>query len=336
MNDIRFAKSFKKLVEVNGNVQSGETVVIVTDFSMTNIARQLAVAANAVGAVVCICIMDQRTLDGQEPPKPIAMAMLEADVIFSPVRYSITHTRAMKEALNNGARAILMTAHNEEVLLSPALLETDFEAQIPKCKALGKAFAKGNTVRLTSPKGTDLTFSIKGRGVNVLTNIPNPGELAPVPDIEVNVVPVTGSANGRLIFDASVPYLGIGILKEDIICEVKDGFIISMEGGEQANFLKEKLDSYNDPNCYNVAELGVGMNPGAQLTGNMLDDEGIVGTIHIGIGTSLTLGGEIVAPMHYDLIMWEPTIEVDGVIIQQNKELICYKPNLVTNINKHK
>ena len=73
MNDVRFAQSFKKLVEVNGNVQPRETVVIVTDYSMTDIARQLAVAA----------------------------AMKEADVIFSPVRFSITHTIAMKEALKN-------------------------------------------------------------------------------------------------------------------------------------------------------------------------------------------------------------------------------------------
>ncbi len=326
MNDVRFAKSFKKLVEVNARVQPGEKVVIVTDFSMTDIARQLAIAVTSAGANLSICIMDQRSLDGQEPTVPIAAAMKEADVIFSPVKFSITHTIAMKEALKRGARAILMTAHNEDVLLSPALLETDFEAQVPKCIALGEAFLKGNTVRLTSPKGTDLTFSTKGRGVNVLTNIPNPGELAPVPDIEVNVVPVTGSANGKLVIDASVPYLGIGILREDIICEVKDGFIISMEGGEQAKFLKEKLDSYNDPNCFNVAELGVGMNPGARLTGNMLDDEGIVGTIHIGIGTSLTLGGEIVAPMHYDLIMWDPTIEIDGVVVQRNKEQLFYKP----------
>lgn len=326
MNDVRFAKSFKKLVEVNARIKSGEKVVIVTDFSMTDIARQLAIAVTSAGANLSVCIMDQRSLDGQEPTVPIAAAMKKADVIFSPVKFSITHTIAMKEALKNGARAILMTAHNEDVLLSPALLNTDFEAQVPKCKALGEAFLKGNTVRLTSPKGTDLTFSIKGRGVNVLTNIPNPGELAPVPDIEVNVVPITGSANGKLIIDASVPYLGIGILREDIICEVKDGYIISMEGGEQAKFLKEKLDSYDDPNCFNVAELGVGMNPGARLTGNMLDDEGIVGTIHIGIGTSLTLGGEIVAPIHYDLIMWEPTIEIDGVVVQRNKEQLFYKP----------
>lgn len=326
MNEIRFAKSFKKIVEVNGRVKAGEKVVIVADYSMADIATQLSTAVSAAGGEVSLCFMDQRALDGQEPPAPIAAAMREADIVFSPVKYSITHSQAMKKALENGARSIQMTAHNEAVLLSSALLKTDFEAQVPRCHFLGDAFTKGRgkQVRLTSPKGTDLTFTIGGKKTNVLTNIPNPGELAPIPDIEVNVVPVTGSANGTLIIDASVPYLGIGVLKEDMKCEVRDGLIISMEGGAQTRFLKEKLDSYGDPNCYNVAELGVGMNPGAELTGNMLDDEGVIGTIHIGIGTSSTLGGDVIAPMHYDLIMWEPTIEIDGQVVLENKTLIGY------------
>ena len=166
-------------------------------------------------------------------------------------------------------------------------------------------------MRLTSPRGTDLRFGIEGRVANVLTNIPDPGQLAPVPDIEVNVVPVTGSAEGTIVADASVPYLGIGILDEPIVCAVREGYIEEMTGGPQADFLREHLESFGDRHCFNVAELGVGLNPNARLTGEMLEDEGVMGTIHIGIGTSHTLGGEIVAPTHYDLLMWEPTIAVD-------------------------
>ncbi len=322
MKNILFAPGFEKLVHNNARVKPGEKVVIVTDFKMRDIAEQLASAVYTAGGKVVICIMSPREKDGQEPEEAVAAAMLEADVIFSPVSRSITHTHAIKSALKKGARAILMTAHNESILLSNALLKTDFQAQAPVCRKIGKAFTQGRKIHLTSPLGTDLHFSIEGRTANVLTNVPEPGELAPVPDIEVNVVPVTGSAEGKLVIDACVPYLGIGILKEPVYCEVKAGKIISMEGGEQARFLKSVLDSYNDPECFNVAELGVGLNPEARLSGNMLEDEGIIGTIHIGIGTSVTLGGEIKAPMHYDLIMWNPTIEVDGKIIQRNKEIL--------------
>ena len=207
-------------------------------------------------------------------------------------------------------------------MTSPALLETDFEAQAAVCRRYGDKFTNGSTVRLTSPSGTDLSFSIGGRVANVLTNIPDPGELAPVPDIEVNVVPVHGTAEGIVISDASVPYLGIGVLDEPIVCQVADGYITELAGGPQAETLRAHLDSHGDKNCYNVAELGVGLNPNARLTGMMLDDEGVLGTIHIGIGTSYTLGGEIIAPTHYDLLMWAPTIEVDGQVIQRNTDVL--------------
>ena len=312
----------QRLVEVNGRVAEGDPVVIVTDPEMERYATLVADAARARGAVVTTCVMPVRRQDGQEPPEPVARAMAKARVIFSPVSISITHTRAMRTALEAGARAILMTAYTDRILTSPALLETDFHAQAAVCHTVGDAFTTGRQVRLTSPKGTDLAFSIEGRTANVLTNVPDPGQLAPVPDIEVNVVPVTGSANGYLIADASVPYLGIGLLEEPIVCTMEDGYITKMEGGPEADRLRVYLSSFGDHNCFNVAELGVGLNPNARLTGEMLEDEGVLGTIHIGIGTSHTLGGEIVAPTHYDLLMWEPTIEVDGRVIQRNKEVL--------------
>jgi leucyl aminopeptidase (aminopeptidase T) len=311
----------RRLVEVNGRVEAGEPVVIVTDPEMERFATMVAEAAEAVGAVVTTCVIPVRGQDGQEPPEPVARAMAGAKVIFSPVQVSITHTRAMRAALDAGARAILMTAYTDRILSSPALLETDFPAQAAVCHRLGSAFTSGNEVRLTSPRGTDLTFSIEGRTANVLTNIPDPGQLAPVPDIEVNVVPVTGSAHGTLIADASVPYLGIGILQTPIVCTVEDGYVTRMKGGDEAVRLETHLGLFGDKNCFNVAELGVGLNPHARLTGEMLEDEGVLGTIHVGIGTSHTLGGEIVAPTHYDLLMWEPTIEVDGRVVQRNKEI---------------
>jgi len=316
------AAGAKRLVEVNGRVTEGEQVVVVTDPTMERYAGLVADAARAAGASVTICIMPVRSQDGQEPPGPVAAAMAEARVIFSPVRVSITHTRAMRTALDQGARAILMTAYSDDILTSPALLKTDFQGQVELCHRIGNAFTEGAHVRLTSPRGTDLSFSIEGRKANVLTNIPNPGQLAPVPDIEVNVVPVTGSAEGILIADASVPYLGIGILTEPIVCTMENGLITQMKGGDQAVRLREHLGSFGDANCFNVAELGVGLNPNARLTGEMLEDEGVLGTIHIGIGTSLTLGGEIMAPTHYDLLMWKPTIEVDGRVAQRDKEVL--------------
>ena len=115
--------------------------------------------------------------------------------------------------------------------------------------------------------------------------------------------------------DASIPYLGIGVLKEPVKCRVEKGFIVGIEGGHQAELLKKDLESRKDPDSYNIAELGLGLNPESRMTGIMLDDEGVFGSVHIGIGSNITLGGNVKAAIHYDLLMWKATLELDGKVI---------------------
>jgi len=164
----------RRLVTVNGRVQSHERVLVVTDPTMERYADVVAEAARATGAPVTVAVMPVNRADGNEPPDPVARAMSEANVIFSPVSISITHTRAMRAALDKGARAILMSAYSDDIMTSPALLLTDFPGQVETCHRIGRAFTEGSEVRLTSPRGTDLRFSIQGRVANVLTNIPDP------------------------------------------------------------------------------------------------------------------------------------------------------------------
>ena len=300
-------RGIRKVIQHNGRVQRGERVVVVTNPEMRDIANLLVAELNAQGADVRQYVVPTRTHDGQEPPAEAAEAMLEANVIFSPVSVSITHTRTMRAALARGARAILMTAHNERVLTCPALLDTDFNAQAPVGRAIGAAFQAGKVVHLTSDKGTDLRIPIAGRG-----------ELAPVPTIETNVVPVHGATEGILVADGSIPYIGIGVLTEPVVCTIERGYIVKFEGGAQARRVESALRAHGNHECFNVAELGVGLNPNATLSGFMLEDEGVMGSIHIGIGTSLTLGGEIVAPTHYDLVMLRARLAVDGRVIMEN------------------
>ena len=173
-------------------------------------------------------------------------------------------------------------------------------------------------VHLTTKNGTDLTFSAKGRRGNALYCLVKPGEFSTLPTIEANCSPLEGTANGVIVADASIPYIGIGVLDEPIKCIVKDGFITSIDGGKQLKCLKKIYESKNDPNVYNIAEMGIGLNPKCSFMGVMLEDEGVQGSVHIGIGTSITLGGMVKSPIHYDLIMHRGTIQVDSQIILKN------------------
>ena len=74
------------------------------------------------------------------------------------------------------------------------------------------------------PGGTDLWFDIAGRRGNALYCVVEPGEFSTIPTVEANVSPLEGSANGIIVADASIPYLGIGVLDEPVTAEVKNGF----------------------------------------------------------------------------------------------------------------
>ncbi len=103
-----------------------------------------------------------------------------------------------------------------------------------------------------------------------------------------------------------------------MVCQVKDGRITSIEGSRQAQMLKDDLASKADPNVYNIAEMGMGLNPKCHFCGFMLEDEGVEGSVHIGIGTSITLGGTVKAACHYDLIMTGATVVADGKVLLQD------------------
>ena len=122
--------------------------------------------------------------------------------------------------------------------------------------------------------------------------------------------------------DGSIPYIGIGVLEEPVTLMVKDGFITEITGGQSSAALADNLASKNDPNVYNIAEHGVGLNPKCHFCGFMLEDEGVFGSCHIGIGTSITLGGTVKASCHYDVIMRDGTIEADGRILMKDGKVM--------------
>jgi leucyl aminopeptidase (aminopeptidase T) len=314
MKDVLMTKGARKLIETCARVKPGENVLIVTDFKRVKIAHVLATAAYERDAEVMIAIMTPRKGHGQEPPGPIAEAMKKADVIFTPVSFSITHTESMKRALESGARSLVMTEFTEDQLISGGI-EADFNELKVICKKIADAFQRSKKVLLTTPRGTRLSMQKESRPGNAMYCIVEPGQLSPVPNVEANFSPIEGSAEGKIVADASIPYIDIGVLEEPVVATVKKGMITEIDGGSQAKKLADDLKSRNDPKVYNVAELGVGLNPKSIMQGVQLEDEGVFGTVHIGIGTNITLGGTVKAAIHYDLIMWEPTIELDGKIV---------------------
>lgn len=310
-----------KLVEVCAQVEAGETALIVTDVGTdTCLSQALVQAIIAAGGDPATMIMSRVKTDSGEPAAPVAAALRAADVVFAPVSVSITHTRAVADACATGTRIVAMTQWTPSMMQGGGI-EADFAAIEPRVREVAKWWDEGDEVTVRTAAGTDLVLDIRDRlgSPHAKTGIVRAGDFHPVPDIESPVSPV--SAEGRIVCDASIPYLGIGIPDRPVVLEVEQGKVVSIEGGTAADKVRASWQSMDDPNVYNIAELGIGMNPHCRLVGLMLEDEGVANTCHIGVGTSTSLGGIVQAACHYDFIMHQPTIKVDGNTLMDEGEL---------------
>lgn len=325
MKEILAMRGAKVIVQNCATIKEGDRVLVVTDFEAIGGAQIITKVAYTLGADVEMSVMSPRELDGQEPTECVAASMKKAEVVLMPVSKSLAHTEATKAALKEGARALSLTANTEELMASDAY-RADFRKQRPICKKVAEFFTKASDVTITTPAGTCLTVSAKGRKGNAHSCIiDKPGMFSAAPNIEANFAPVEGSMDGVFVADASVPYLGIGMLSTPITFTIEKGRVMNIEGGHEAIKIERIWAEQNDPNVYNIAQVAVGLNPEIKTPIGRLGcnyDEGAFGTAHIGIGTSSNLGGKVKASTHFDAVMNKPTIKVDEKIILKNGELI--------------
>ena len=312
------------LVRTCADVQPSEDVVVVTDMQCKPIAEAVADEAREAGAIVSIVVPPERSIDNEEPGPAVAAAISGADVVFLPVTLAMAHTRAVREAIGSGARVLSMTAFTERMMHEGGLF-TDFRARQPLCQSLAEMLTRGEQLRLTNPSGTDLSMSLVGVTGNSHACLLNGPGFSAVPNIEANCAPAQGTAQGVFVCDGSIPYYGVGPISDPVTFQILDGFVTDISGGDQAEFLKDLLARQQDPWVYNLAQFAFGLNPACtEFTGEMLNDEGVNGTVHIGIGTSANLGGEVTAKTHFDAITQAPTVWIDGEPVLSAGEVLNY------------
>lgn len=318
MKKIEMIKGAKKILDECTKVKKGENVLIIIDTEMPlSIAETLAMACKEREAEPVIVIISPVSGGGNYPPPPVAEAMQKAQVILQG-SVGIFHTPSRVRATNAGARCLIIAQFSEEDMFKGAI-ETNFLENKKFVEKLGDTIGKGKEVRITTSAGTDCYLDLRGRLQKVLTFTgiyDQPGDAGSL-DLEVAVSPKVGSAQGVIVCDATISLLTPGLIRDPVRMIVKDGMVTEISGGEEANEIDDLLAAMGDSMVYNVAELGIGVNPKSVLRGSH-KDKGVYGTCHIGIGSNVTWGGDIKAATHCDFIMNAPKIELDGKVILEN------------------
>ena len=302
-------------------VKQGENVVIACDTNKMRLAEALAAAAYAAGGIPTITAFPPTGAHGAQVPKAVVGACARSDVLFMPTSWSMTHTDARIEAIQNGSRVCTMCEVTEDCLCAGGILG-DFEENDRVGRKIGSVMSAGKTIRMTSQGGTDLTGEISGRPVQYETGLfREPGQFAALPNSELNISPIEGTTEGVIV--GNVRLMGYGIIKEEpVTIEVKSGEVVKITGGKGADYLRETLKSFGDRTAYNLAEFAVGLNPASRTYATNLEDLGKLGFGHHGIGSNYAIGGSVAAPCHIDIIYSEASLEIDGKMILDRGEML--------------
>ncbi len=299
------------------SVSPGEEVLVVCNPATEEIGALMRIEAQGDGAMATLAVMSERESPAAEPPVVVAAAMAEADVVLAPTIQSISHTDARRRASEAGVRIGSLPGVTEDMLTR--LMTSDLSEVRRRGWALSGVLNGGAEARITCRHGSDLRLGLEGRmSIVDAGELGNRGAFGNLPCGEAFIAPVEGTAEGTLVVDGSIAE--VGLLETPTSLTVRDGHLSDTTGSDGAALL-EMLAAHGGDGT-NVAELGIGTNEEALLTGNVLEDEKILGTCHVAFGASAAIGGTVQVPIHLDCVVLEPTIEVDGETIVRDGELL--------------
>ena len=323
MIGIQMAPTARRIVETVLAVKPGEHVCIVTDTECPHtITESLAQAARGMGAEVAVVLMTPREAGSVEPPPVVGAAIQAAEAVIWQATYAVVHTRTARAAFAKGVRMCDMWGCSEDMMVRGGIA-ADYGAIAELTRRLAPIFTKGRTARLTTPAGTDLRVSLEGRsGIPLVGVAGQKGTFCALPDGEVAISPLTGSAEGILVQPYCIEKKELGYVKDRIRIEVKQGRMEKISGGPQADFLAQVLDTAGG-SARNIAEFAVGTNPTCRLGVTIREAKKTWGTAHIGIGDSKSVGGDVEGPLHFDIVFVEPTVTVDETVVVKDGKVVA-------------
>jgi leucyl aminopeptidase (aminopeptidase T) len=298
-------------------IEPGEEVLVVCNPVTEEIGALMRIEAQGDGADATLAVISERESHGAEPPRPVAASMAAADVVLMPTIQSLSHTAARRAATEAGVRVGSLPGVTEEMLTR--LMTADLDEVRRRGWALVAALNRAAEVRLTCPHGSDLRIGVEGRlGIVDAGELGSRGAFGNLPCGEGFIAPLEGTTEGRLVVDGSIA--GVGLLDTPTELRISGGHLVGTSGSGGAALME--LLAPHGPDATNVAELGIGTNEEALLTGNILEDEKILGSAHLAFGASAAIGGTVQVPIHLDCVVLEPTIEIDGETVAEGGELL--------------
>lgn len=348
------------LVEHSCELRAHERVLIESVNAPNEIVTALIRAAKAVGATPLVTLKDDeiiRELSAIYEPEEIKLmaacelhtlrqvqAFISVRAIHNPQEYSAISPDKLANVLRNYVQPVHLNFRNDNLrwvslrwptpaMARSANLEiedfTDFffdvctidYARMETAMApLAELLDRTDTVRITGPGKTDLSFSISGIGTFKSTGKHN------IPDGELFTAPVKDSVEGVINFNVASTYYGR--VFNEISLEFRHGQVVSASAAGNVRTLNEILDQ--DGGARYVGEFAFGVHPtiGSPIN-DILFDEKIAGSVHIALGNAYKVcdNGNRSA-IHWDLVLIQSAemgggnVYCDDVLIRKDGRFV--------------
>jgi aminopeptidase len=309
-------------IEYIFNPNYSDRILILTDKDSSNIAKAFEEAFHILNCP----IETYKILDNDRPLKAIPK---ELEVLLPGKTIVLNIIKAFPEEIPFRIKWIFKVEENKKIKMGhmPGITEgmmvnsvnVDFEKMKQTASLVHKSFLNAEQLHITTEEGTDILLGVRDRIFSNDIGVKD-GEMCNLPCGELYCAPLENEADGVIVFNASIG--DIGKLKNPLTVYVKKGRIIKFESDDDNLIKKISELTAVDDQARVIGELGIGINPGARITGNMLEDEKTLGTAHIAFGNNEDFpgGGKNSSKIHRDYLFYRPTIAVK--YINGNRKLV--------------
>ncbi len=328
-------------------VKKGERVLIIANPATSEIAQDLYLAAEETGATTTLMFQPDKTSFDNANKEVLAAIESAPEVCLSISNIKLgkdPKATANPYKAENGQeythifdylldgkksmRAVWTPGITLDMMNRTAAI--NYKELKERCEKLNRFFTDAVSVHVTAAGGTDLVVPVTGRALMFDDgDFSKPGAGGNIPAGEVFISPIVGGCEGVIVYDGSMTFSdGDSILETPITCKVSKGFVTDITGGaeagrlrktiteaekraiqyEQEKKLPEGMGEVYKKNARNIGELGIGLNPAAKITGNMLEDEKAFHTCHFAIGENYD--NDAPSLIHLDGVVRNPTITI--------------------------
>jgi leucyl aminopeptidase (aminopeptidase T) len=299
---------------------TGERILILCDEDRAEIGSAFAQGALSLGLWTKFAVLPTppRGVFRKEPDDRIKELITSNDIDIyvnllrgesaeTPFRIQVIHLQTrMKKRLGHCPGVTM------DMLTSGALALTDKEYVRMQGFAdkLMATLADTESVHITCPAGTDLTFAVRDREFFTDTYVDwKTLKWMNLPVGEVIVGPIENSLNGTMVSRGAVG--GIGRIKNNVTVTAKKGKAVNINHNNKSVLSQIKTALATDRWSSFVGEFAFGINPHASLVNEFLEIEKIQGTVHLAFGNNMDYpGGKNNAKNHMDFLMLKPSVDV--------------------------